>query len=265
MATYNQKFNKDDSVVRHVIVGLLSDLNNKLSFHRQLSNDERSEIDLPFYYSLTGDENFLRDNFLFSTVNGINCAPTPDKADGNYDQVPRGVVNMTSMSVDPSKLVNKRNLGNYSILDENGIMQSYVAEFNMIPIVIGIDVTILLSSQLDLFKVAEAIIKKMYKSNYYNVEVGHLEEGTYRVSSQYMVPDDYSLESPIEFGFDEKEHFKIDFSLEINSFLPAFDFETARHAGNRLSSVGMATSGPGIGEGDSNPRTDPGTTLPFTE
>ena len=32
MASYNLRFNKDDSVVRHVIVGLLADLNSKLSF-----------------------------------------------------------------------------------------------------------------------------------------------------------------------------------------------------------------------------------------
>ena len=32
MATYNLKYNKDDSVIRHIIIGLLADLNSKLSF-----------------------------------------------------------------------------------------------------------------------------------------------------------------------------------------------------------------------------------------
>lgn len=54
MATYNLKFNKDDSVIRHVIVGLLADLNDKLSFHRQISNDERAEIDVPFSMQYLG-------------------------------------------------------------------------------------------------------------------------------------------------------------------------------------------------------------------
>jgi hypothetical protein len=238
MATYNLKFNKDDSVVRHLIIGLLADLNQKLSFHRQVSNDSRIEVDVPFYYSITGDENFLRDEFLFTTIGGVNCVPDGQKADGNYDQVPRGVINITSLNVDPSKLVNKRNLGQYSVLDKDGVMQSYVAEFSMIPIVLGFDVTIVVSSQLDLFKVTEAIIKKMYRSNYYNVEVGHLEEGLYRVSSEYAVPDDYSMERPVEFGFGEKEDFRVTFPLEINSFIPSFDFSTARHAGNRMEVIG---------------------------
>jgi hypothetical protein len=226
MASYNLKYNKDDSVIRHIIVGLLADLNNKLSISRQLTNDNRVVVDVPFYYAVSGDENFMRDNFLFSTLNGENCDVDPTKADGNYDRVPRGIVNLTSFAVDPSKLVNKRNLGNYNRLNpEDGILESYVAEFEMIPVVLGVDVEILVSSQLDLFKVTEAIIKKMYKANSYHVDAGHLEDGTYRISSEYAMPDDYTMERPIEYGFDDKGNHKVTFSLEINSFMPSFDFE----------------------------------------
>ena len=225
MATYNLKFNKDDSVIRHVVVGLLADLNSKLSFFRQISNDERVVVDVPFFYAVSGDENFLKDAFLFSNVNGPGCDPDGQYADGNYDKVPRGIVNLTSFAVDPAKLVNKRNMGQYSMMNEGGLMEGYVAEFEMIPCVIGVDVEILVSSQLDLFKVTEAIVKKMYKANFYNVDAGHLEEGTYRISSEYMMPDDYTQERPVEYSFDDKANHKITFSLEINSFIPSFDFE----------------------------------------
>lgn len=225
MATYNLKFNKDDSVIRHVVVGLLADLNSKLSFFRQISNDERVVVDVPFFYAVSGDENFMKDAFLFSNVNGPSCDPNGQFADGNYDKVPRGIVNLTSFAVDPAKLVNKRNMGQYSMMNEGGLMEGYVAEFEMIPCVIGVDVEILVSSQLDLFKVTEAIVKKMYKANFYNVDAGHLEEGTYRISSEYMMPDDYTQERPVEYSFDDKANHKITFSLEINSFIPSFDFE----------------------------------------
>jgi|TARA_B110000908_G_scaffold64600_1_gene78536 hypothetical protein len=225
MATYNLKFNKDDSVIRHVIVGLLADLNDKLSFYRQISNDERVEIDVPFFYAVSGDENFMKDSFLFSNVNGDTCDPNGDFADGNYDKVPRGIVNLTSFAVDPSKLVNKRNMGHYMMMNEDGLMEGYVAEFEMIPVVIGVDIEILVSSQLDLFKVTEAIVKKMYKANYYHVDAGHLEEGTYRITSEYAMPDDYTQDRPVEYSFDDKQNHKVSFSLEINSFIPSFDFE----------------------------------------
>ena len=70
MATYNLKYNTDDSVIRHIIIGLLADLNNKVWFQRQVSANERKDIDVPFYYSITGDDQFLRDNFLFTTASG---------------------------------------------------------------------------------------------------------------------------------------------------------------------------------------------------
>jgi hypothetical protein len=225
VATYNLKYNKDDSVIRHIIIGLLADLNSKLSFKRQLSNDNRVIIDVPFFYSVSGDENFLKDAFLFSNANGIGCDPDGEYADGNYDKVPRGIVNLTSFAVDPSKLVNKRNLGNYNRINDEGFMEGFVAEFQMIPVVVGVDIEILVSSQLDLFKVTEALIKKMYKANFYHVDAGHIEDGTYRISSQYMMPDDYTQERPVEYGFDDKGNHKVTFSLEINSFLPDFNFE----------------------------------------
>jgi hypothetical protein len=46
MATYNVKYNADDSVVRHIIIGLLADLNNKVYFYRQIDADNRIEVDV---------------------------------------------------------------------------------------------------------------------------------------------------------------------------------------------------------------------------
>ena len=248
MATYNVKFNSDDSVVRHLIIGLLADLNNKVYFYRQLGNDETSinpdgtvdyksdrvEVDVPFYYAISGDADFLKDNFLFLTKDGLQCTPADVRADGNYDVVPRGVVNLSSLSIDSSKLVNKGIRGTYAKMNANGAMEGYNSEFSMIPITIGLDVEIILSSQLDIFKVTERIIKRLYKSNQYSVEVGDLYEGTYRLPAYYAMPDDYSVERPVEFSFDSNEGYKVTFSLEIVSHIPSFEWETERHVGNRM-------------------------------
>ena len=241
MASYNLKYNSDDSVVRHLIIGLLADLNNKIYFYRQLDNNTRVAVDVPFYYSISGDDQFLRDNFLFSTPTGPDCFPDSGFADGNYDQIPRGLVNLTGMSIDSGKLVNKRNMGSYTKMNQEGAMEGYSAEFEMIPITLSVDIEILVSSTLDALKATEAIIKKLYKSNYYNVEVGHLNEATYRLTSYYAVPDDYNVERPIDFSFEKKEEYKISLPIEINSFIPAFEWDTERHSGNRMFEI-RATS-----------------------
>lgn len=223
MASYNEKYNSDDSVIRHLIIGFLADLNNKVYFYRQLEENKRVVIDVPFYYSITGDDEFLRDAFLFQTPVGPDCVPNKAFADGNYESIPRGVANLTSIQIDSAKLVNRRNRGQYTRLDENGSMQGYTAEFEMIPITMGFDIEILVSSQLDALKITEMLVKKMYKSNYFNVEVGHLNEGTYKLASYYAMPDDYAQERPIEYSFDGKNKYKITMNIELNSFLPAFD------------------------------------------
>lgn len=237
MASYNVKYNFDDSVVRHIVIGLLADLNNKVYFYRQLDNNTRVAIDVPFYYAITGDDQFLRDTFLFSTPDGADCIPDTKFADGNYDKIPRGVANLSSMSIDSAKLVNRRIRGNYTKMNDQGAMLGYNAEFMMIPIVLSFDIEILVSSQLDSLKISEMIIKKLYKSNYFNVEVGHLNEGTYRIASYYALPDEFTNEKPIEFTYDDKGKYKITFPIEVNSFMPVFEFETEMHAGKRMFEI----------------------------
>ena len=117
MASYNVKYNRDDSVIRHIIIGLLADLNNKVWIKRQIDKETRAIVDIPFYYSVTGDDEFLRDKFLFAIPTGVGCTPDPAYADGNYDAVPRGIVNLNSFTVDSGKLVNKRTRGEYGKLD----------------------------------------------------------------------------------------------------------------------------------------------------
>lgn len=249
MATYNQKFNRDDSVLRHIIVGFLADINNKVYFHRQMDKDERIAVDVPFYYSITGDDQFLRDQFLFTTASGPDCTPDKAAADANYDAVPRGVATLESMSIDSSKLVNKRTTGSYTKMNAEGIMEGYAAEFNMIPIVLSFDIEVIVSSTLDAFKITESIIKRLYKSNYFNVDVGHLEEGTYRIASYYAFPDEYTQERPLGFTFDDKEEYKITFPIEVNSFMPSFDLgETGSYGDSPMyGSGGSATDGSSTG------------------
>ena len=237
MASYNLKYNSDDSVVRHLIIGLLADLNNKLYFYRQVDANTRKAIDVPFYYSITGDDQFLRDNFLFSTASGPDCHPDVGFADGNYDVVPRGVAKLTGMSIDSGSLVNKRNIGTYTKMNSEGAMEGYQSEFEMIPVELSFDIEILISSTLDAFKITEMMVKTLYKSNNFNVEVGHLDEATYRLNSYYAIPDDFEIQSPIDFTFDDKDKYKITFPIVVNSFIPAFEFDSETHVGNRMFEI----------------------------
>jgi hypothetical protein len=234
MATYNLKYNSDDSVIRHIIVGLLADLNNKIYIQRQVSETERITVDVPFYYAITGDDEFLRDNFLFELPSGVGCDPSPDFADGNYDAVPRGVANLSSFSIDSGKLVNRGIRGEYSKMDSSGVLQNYTSEFVMVPITLSFDVEIIVSSMLDALKMSESLVKTLYKSNSYSVEVGHLNDGIFRLPAQYSMPDDYEVVRAVDFTFEDKEKYKANFSIEVLSHIPSFDSAGEIHSSNRI-------------------------------
>jgi hypothetical protein len=229
MASYNLKYNSDDSVIRHIIIGLVADLNNKIYLMNQTSNETRVKIDIPFYYSFTGDEDVLYDYFLLDD----SLDPEKKKAIANYDVVPRGIVNMTSSGIDSASLLNKYVRGTYQKL-EDGQMKAYVAQFQMIPFIMNFDCKIWVDTQLDLFRVTEGLIKKLYKTNNYNVDVGHVEDGTYRIACGYKMPEDYEMERPIEFSFDDEKRKSVTFTIELIAFIPAFEPNDEQFAGNRI-------------------------------
>jgi len=195
----------------------------------QIDNDTRHKVDIPFYFSFTGEEDTLYDYFLLDD----SVDPLRAKAIANYEVVPRGIVNMTSSGIDAGALLNKYIRGNYQKL-ENGTMKAYVAQFQMIPFLMNFDCKIIVDTQLDLFRVIEKVVKRLYKSNQYNVDVGHIEEGTYRIASYYKMPEDYEMEKPMEFSFDEDKRKMVTFSIELLSFIPSFEHDDEQFAGNRM-------------------------------
>ena len=89
MSLYNQEYNKDTIVLRYIIVATLAELKSQLYYYN-LVNDEGVKVEIPFYYSTTGEERFLQDNFVYDTVD-------QGKAIGDYETVPRGVLQLQGL------------------------------------------------------------------------------------------------------------------------------------------------------------------------
>jgi hypothetical protein len=233
MATYNLKFNKDDSVIRHIIVGLLADLNNKVFYYIQRDQESRELVKIPFHYAITGSEAFLYDNFLQDPL----LDPENNRAMGNYNKLPIGIVNMTSMNVDSASLLNKYVRGTYVKEMPDQTVKSFISQFQMIPVTMNFDCTVKVDSNLDQFKIAEALIKTLYKNNQFNVDAGTLQDGTFRLASYYKFPEDQALERPMEFGFTDEKVYTITFSIEMLSFIPSFEKSDEQYNGNRMFKI----------------------------
>ena len=211
MSDYNQKYNKDDVFIRSMIVCLLAEMNKKLYIYNRLDDGSVQKVDIPCLYSITGGERFLKDEFYYDAL-------AQGKAFGDYEKVPRCMVNMTSFGVNQAEQTNKYNRTKI-VRESQGILRTLYMNVEWIPVTLSFDCRVICSNNIELLKVTEAIVSKIYKNpNYFKVDFG-----MFNVDACLTVPPDYNHELPQEFGLNEKKEFSTSFSVEMKSFIPAFE------------------------------------------
>ncbi len=210
MSAYNAEFNKDLSFLRHIIAALLQELNNKVYFYNVLDEDTKEKIAVPFYYSVTGQERFLLDNFLFDNL-------AESKAIGDYDRIPRGVIQLDSSSIDSSALINKF-VRTQIIRPYKGQLKTFALMTQAIPITLSFSTTVVVNNTIELFKVTESLISSLYKNNLFYVDYGG-----FQAQSNFALPEDLGQEQLFEYGFTDRKEYKVTFSLEVKSFFYVFE------------------------------------------
>ena len=140
MSAYNQEFNKDNTILRYLTVGMLAELSKKVYYYNQVDEDTLKKIEVPFFYSISGNERFLLDNFMFD-------AEKAGKAIGDYEVVPRGIIQMNSMSINADEQTNKFTRAEF-VREWDGVLKTFSLMTNFLPITIGFGVTIICSNNL---------------------------------------------------------------------------------------------------------------------
>jgi hypothetical protein len=210
MSAYNQEFNKDDTILRYVIVATLAELRNRVFYYNRIDEDTLQKIDVPFYYSVTGNERFLMDNFMYDSV-------AEGKAIGDYEVVPRGVLQLSSLSIDAGSQTNKFIRGEF-VRETNGELRTFSVDTNFLPLNMTFGVTVVCSNNLEMLKVTESILSKLYKTSTYSVDLG-----MFRVQASMAVPEDYNQDRLFEFALNDKKEFNVTFDIEVRSFIPVFE------------------------------------------
>lgn len=210
MSAYNQEYNKDNTILRYIIVATLSELRNKVFYYNRIDEASLKKINIPFYYSITGNERFLTDNF-------VSDSEANNKAIGNYEVVPRGVLQLSSLNIDSGSQTNKFVRGEF-VKEVCGVLRRFSLETNFLPLTMTFNVTVVCSNNLEMLKVTESIINKLYKTTTYSVDLG-----MFRVQASMTVPEDYSQNKLFEFGFNDKKEFNVTFDIDVQSFVPVFE------------------------------------------
>jgi hypothetical protein len=211
MNEYNNKFNKDDVFIRNMIVCFLSELSKKIYYYNRIDNNKLNKVTVPCMYSITGQERFLKDEFFYDPINlGM--------AIGDYERLPRVIVNLTGLNINTAEQTNKYNHTKI-VRESNGKMRTCYLNVEWVPVQLSFDCNLVCSNNIELFKITECIISKIYKNpNYFKVDLGMCN-----VDGAFEVPENYSNQIPTDFGLNEKKEYRMDFGVEMKSFIPAFE------------------------------------------
>ena len=227
-----EKSNTDDVFFRGVIIGLLSKLNDIITYD-QVDNDQNvSKIYIPFFYSMVGDEPFLQDFYLSYE----DCDGNPAFAEGNYDVVPRGIIEINSSRIDTSSSTTKFVRGSYSkeVEKDNGSeMVTYSSYFYPIPLSISVNAKIKADTTLDAFKIQQSVLEIIYKRfTYYFYYKGF--RIPVQVSLSDAPPDKQPNNFQMSYGSQRGEGITLSFSMELETYLPDLDLTTERFRGNLM-------------------------------
>ena len=210
MSTYNQEFNRDNVILRYIIVATLAELRDKIYFYNRTSEDTQVKIPVPFYYSVTGNERLLLDVFKFG-------AEEAGEAVGDYEVVPRGVIQFTSGGINSGEMTNKFVRSEF-VREFDGQLKTFSLETAFLPIELSFDCTIVCSNNTEMLKVTESIMSKLYKATLYQVDLGMM-----RMQASLTVPEEYTQTRLFEFGLNDKKEFNVEFSIQVKTFMPVFE------------------------------------------
>lgn len=229
--SFSHKYNTDDVLIRACIVGLVNELNNRISFTNVWSDNKTQVVRVPFFYAMSGDERFLQDYFS----NWSDCAP--DFIEGNTDPIPRGTIFLSGVSVLASNLTSRYVRGYYT-KEVDGELKRYNSYINSIPVQLNFSAEILADTSVDSFKIVQSIIAVLYKTLVFNVNF----KG-FRVPVQVGFPEGYTINKQFEFTYGNTERIKVTFDLELQGYLPVPDLNQEFFAGNNIQDITLNTLG----------------------
>lgn len=227
MSAFNNEYNYHDSKIRSIIISVLNEFKEKLTFRQYTNSNEYDTHTVPFYYSLTGAEDFLLDHFMTKDYSALS----EQELNNNYEPVPRGILTMTSLEIDAGALINKHIRVSIPVKIDDKTYRMYSYETMIVPINMSFDIRIVCNSNIEMLKITESLISNMYKTNNFYVDYGG-----YHVRGSMSLPESYEREQLLEFSFTDKKQYDLSFSVEISTSFPIFDEKSEMFLGNKIDS-----------------------------
>lgn len=204
-----ERFNFEDVFFRDLTVCVLDTLEGEVKWVNKFSAGDRV-VNVPFYYSLTGDERFVLDSFTDDVVSNSRYV------DLNTDIIPRGHLTMTNYEIRSDEFANP-NVWLKMVVENSSEIKNYLTKLRAIPIVVRYDLSIHLSSEIDTFKCSQAILDTLWLYRFM-----YFEHNFMNIDAVMMIPDTSTIEIVREKNLTSDNTIKLTLSFEVQTYYPSF-------------------------------------------
>ena len=203
------RFNFEDVFFRDLTVCVLDTLEGQIKWLNRFTSGDVF-VQVPFYYSLSGDERFLLDSFADDVVSENRFVEL------NTDMIPRGHLTMTGFNIKADEFANP-NVWLRMVVENEVEIRKVLGKVRAVPVTVNYDLEILLSSEIDTFKCSQAIMDTLWIYKFMYFEYNFLN-----IDAVILMPDTNSIEMAREKNLTSDNNIKLKVSFTVETYYPAF-------------------------------------------
>lgn len=227
-----EKRNNENLFTRAIIAGVLNLLNNQLMYEQVHCDGEVDNIEVPWYYNMSGDERFMQD--FFTHYSHCFNSKQPKPVSGNFDMIPRGVITYSGSTIAQDALTSRFVKGNF-YKDVDGKLESYTSYLFSIPLNIQFSCDMWVDNFTNALRLEELIRETFYKTQTIYVYYKGM-----RIGAQVGFPESVTTTKTTAYSFEtERNVVKLSFNLEVESYQPCFDKTAEYPSTNVIKGIGI--------------------------
>ena len=206
-----ERFNMEDVFFRDLTICVLDTLEGEIRWMNRFSSGDR-EVNVPFYYSMTGDERFLLDSFSDDIVSNNRFV------DLNTDIIPRGHLTLTGFDIRSDEFANPNVwLKMITEAENSDEIRKALVKVRAVPVSVKYDLSILLASEIDIFKCSQAIMDTLWLYRFM-----YFEHNFMNIDAVMLIPDSNQVEIQRDKNMTSDNQIKLTLSFEVQTYYPAY-------------------------------------------
>ena len=204
-----ERYNYENVFFRDLTISILDTFEGELKWVNRFNSGD-VDVSVPIYYSMTGDERFLLDSFSDDVVSNNRYVEL------NTDIIPRGHITFDGVDIKSDEVANP-NVWLRMVIESDSEIKKVLSKIRAIPVSAKYTLSIILSSEIDVWKCTQAIMNTLwlYRFTYF-------EYNSMRIDAVLTIPDSNQIDIQREKNMTTDNTIKLTISFNVDTYYPAF-------------------------------------------